>query len=324
VAKSDYYFGFLNVSKPRGITAHDVVAKVRRALKVKQVGHAGTLDPLAEGVLPIAVGKATRLLRFLGGDKTYLAEIQFGIATSTDDLEGEIIERKDNLPQRPEIIATLPKFHGTIMQVPPLYSAVHQDGKRLYELARKGEAPEHIEPRQVTVHKIEFLDYAAPFLSLRITCSAGTYIRSIARDLGALLGCGGTLSKLKREQAGPFAIDKSFLLSEVEEHAARGDVSKLLISPQDVLDLTKVEIDQHQKNLLNLGQAVLIDETFLAGDANAATASEIRNTGEPVERHVLALHEGSIVAVCRTGETIDSFVRIQPEVVVVHGEQVRQ
>jgi tRNA pseudouridine55 synthase len=217
--------GFLNLNKPLGFTSHDCVAKVRRLLKTKRVGHAGTLDPAASGVLPIAVGRATRLLQFLQSDKAYQATVRFGIRTTTDDLEGEAIATTPtpNL-QLETVLAALPKFQGTIQQIPPHYSAIQVQGKRLYELARKGEAIA-VEPRTVEIYKIEVLAWRPgefPEIDLAIACGSGTYIRAIARDLGEILGTGGTLAQLIRTESSGFHLSDSLTLESLENQIQDG------------------------------------------------------------------------------------------------------
>ncbi len=211
--------GFLNLNKPAGWTSHDCVAKVRRLLKLKRVGHAGTLDPAATGVLPLALGRATRLLQFLPSDKAYHATIRFGLTTTTDDLEGEILSSEAVAELRLEQIqAIFPQFRGKIEQVPPRYSAIHVQGKRLYDLARQGETVE-IPKRTVEVFNLETLDWHPgeyPELKVAIACGSGTYIRSIARDIGEILSTGATLAALIRTQSSGFCLDESLTLETLE------------------------------------------------------------------------------------------------------------
>ena len=211
--------GFLNLNKPAGFTSHDCVAKVRRILQTKKVGHGGTLDPAATGVLPIAVGRATRLLQFLPTQKAYQAKIRLGIQTNTDDLEGEIIATESATHLNLAALETvLGKFQGEISQVPPAYSAIKREGKKLYELARKGEKVE-VEPRTVKVEKIEVLAWQPgeqPELEVAIACGPGTYIRAIARDLGNLLGVGGTLANLIRTESCGLQLGQSITFEELE------------------------------------------------------------------------------------------------------------
>jgi tRNA pseudouridine55 synthase len=199
--------GFLNLYKPLDWTSHDCVAKVRGLLKTKKVGHGGTLDPKATGVLPLAIGNCTRLLQYLPTEKAYRAVIRLGVCTTTDDLEGEVLSNPGAIHLTIETIqAVLPQFIGSITQVPPVYSAIQVDGKRLYDLARSGVPIEQIAvpPRQVEVKKINVLDWQAgefPELTIEITCGGGTYIRSIARDLGLAAGSVATLVNLVRTQS---------------------------------------------------------------------------------------------------------------------------
>ncbi|HEY9900273.1 MAG TPA: tRNA pseudouridine(55) synthase TruB [Pantanalinema sp.] len=218
--------GLLNVLKPPGMTAHDVVAALRRRLGTKKVGHAGTLDPVATGVLPVAVGTATRLLPYLRSGKEYLAEIQFGVSTSTGDCEGEILAEEDCAFDRAALTAVLPRFRGPIQQRPPMVSAVHYQGRRLYELAREGIVIEDLPLRDVTIEALELVEFtpgARPKALLRVACSAGTYIRSLAIDLGAALSCPASLAFLLRTRAGDFDLDGAFALDEDIRYAAEDD-----------------------------------------------------------------------------------------------------
>ncbi|MGB3695173.1 MAG: tRNA pseudouridine(55) synthase TruB [Spirulinaceae cyanobacterium] len=211
--------GFLNLNKPAGFTSHDCVAKVRRLLHTKKVGHGGTLDPAAMGVLPIAVGKATRLLPFLPPEKAYQAKICFGLQTDTDDLEGEVIATHSAAYLTLATVeVALEKFRGEISQIPPAYSAIKRQGKKLYELARKGEKVE-IEPRIVEINKIQVLAWQPgekPELEVAIACGPGTYIRAIARDLGNLLQVGGTLANLVRTESCGLQLAQSVTFEELE------------------------------------------------------------------------------------------------------------
>ena len=209
-------FGFVNIYKPKGMTSHDVVAVLRRLTKIKQIGHTGTLDPFAEGVLPVCIGKATRLIEYLEDDKEYLATVQFGTATTTYDLEGEVTSTSDKKITKEELLNALEGFRGEISQLPPIYSAIKVKGKKLYEYARKGEDVE-IQPRQVTIEKLELKNFneEKQTAELLIACSKGTYIRSIAHDLGQSLNCGGHLIKLIRTKAGSFTVEKSVPLDNI-------------------------------------------------------------------------------------------------------------
>lgn len=228
--------GFLNLNKPFGITSHDCVSKVRRLLHLKRVGHGGTLDPAATGVLPIALGKATRLLQFLREDKAYQATIRLGVTTTTDDLEGEIITSQSVSELSLEQIRNALKlFKGKIQQVPPNYSAIQVQGKRLYDLARAGEKIE-VSARSVEVYQIEILDWRPgdfPELDVVIGCGPGTYIRAIARDLGATLQTGGTLAKLTRTASCGFNLSDSLTFEQLETQLEQGIFNPIF--PPDAL-----------------------------------------------------------------------------------------
>jgi tRNA pseudouridine55 synthase len=212
--------GFLNLNKPAGFTSHDCVARVRRILKTKKVGHGGTLDPLATGVLPIAIGKATRLLPYLPTDKAYRAVIRFGIKTTTDDLEGEVVEKLGASDlQLVAIEQALPSFIGEVTQIPPIYSAIQVNGKRLYKLARAGETVE-VPARIVQIQSIRIRQWQPgkfPELTVDIDCGSGTYIRSIARDLGVSVGTVATLANLVRTKSCNLELAHSISLADLEQ-----------------------------------------------------------------------------------------------------------
>jgi tRNA pseudouridine55 synthase len=212
--------GFLNLHKLADWTSHDCVAKVRGILRTKKVGHGGTLDPAATGVLPIAIGKATRLLPYLPTGKSYRARIKFGIQTTTDDLEGEVsIERAVPELTLDRVRSILPQFIGKIQQVPPLYSAIQINGQRLYKLARAGESID-IPAREVIISQINILNWTSgdfPELELEISCGGGTYIRSIARDMGTAMGTHGTLAHLIRTASCGFMLADSITLADLQQ-----------------------------------------------------------------------------------------------------------
>ena len=243
-------FGFLNIYKPVGMTSHDVVAALRRVTKIKQIGHTGTLDPFAEGVLPICVGKATRLIEYLQDDKEYLATVQFGASTNTFDLDGEKTSVSGKKVTKSEVEEGLKAFYGEISQLPPIFSAIKVKGKKLYEYARKGEEVE-IHPRKVVIENIELkvFDEENQQAQILIKCSKGTYIRSIANDLGQNLGCGGYLVKLIRTQAGSFRVEDSFQLDTVE-------VEKNFVNPLDVLDLPKIAVKDKDLTKIKNGMPI--------------------------------------------------------------------
>jgi len=250
----DSTFGFLNIYKPAGITSHDVVAILRKITKVKQIGHTGTLDPFAQGVLPICIGKATRLIEYLDDEKEYLAQISFGKSTDTYDLDGEATFECDSKITEQDVIEGLKTFQGEILQTPPIYSALKVNGKKLYEYARKGEEVT-IEPRKVTIEKIELknFDIKTQKAEVLIKCSKGTYIRSIAHDLGQNLKVGGHLSKLIRTQAGKFFVEAAIVLDEIK---TLEDVQKNLINPVEMLNLAQITINEDEHKKVLMGQAI--------------------------------------------------------------------
>jgi tRNA pseudouridine55 synthase len=242
--------GFLNLYKPLDWTSHDCVAKTRGLLKTKKVGHGGTLDPKATGVLPLAIGNCTRLLQYLPAEKAYRAIIRLGVCTTTDDLEGEVISNPGAIDLTIDTIkSALPQFIGSITQVPPVYSAIQVNGKRLYDLARSGVPIEQImvPPRQVEVKKIEVLDWQPgefPELTVEITCGGGTYIRSIARDLGLAVGSVATLVNLVRTQSCNLVVADSVDFAAIAAGSfnlqsplvALAHLPRLKLSPAQVAD----------------------------------------------------------------------------------------
>tara|TARA_B100000674_G_scaffold75661_1_gene52657 strand:+ start:1931 stop:2821 length:891 start_codon:yes stop_codon:yes gene_type:complete len=224
--------GFAVIDKPAGLTSHACVARIRRLLGIRRVGHGGTLDPAVTGVLPIAVGQATRLLPYLPGEKTYRGVIQLGVTTNTDDLQGDELSR-DSVPDlcSEALDQALSRFRGLINQHPPQVSAVHVNGERAHARARRGEVME-LPARPVTIHQLRVLgwDAARAQLSVEVHCSAGTYIRSLARDLGASLGCGGCLASLRRTQALGFHDNQAVPLPEAPENV--GDGALALLPPE--------------------------------------------------------------------------------------------
>lgn len=208
---------FLNIDKPAGMTSTDVVRRVRRLAGQKRVGHGGTLDPMATGVLPVALGQATRLLEYFLQEegKGYVATVQLGSTTDTDDAEGAVLATQP-VPSLDATLleTTLAHFRGTISQIPPIYAAIRVDGRRLYEYARAGETVD-IPSRSVTIERLELLDWTSDTLQINVACSKGTYIRSLARDIGAMLGCGAHLTALRRTRAGSFDLSTAIPLDEL-------------------------------------------------------------------------------------------------------------
>lgn len=254
ILKKNSLFGFLNVYKPKGMTSFDVVARLRRVTKIKQIGHTGTLDPFAVGVLPICIGKSTRLIEYLKDDKEYIATVQFGKDTDTYDLDGVVVKTYDNKISATDVKNTLKLFEGEIEQMPPIYSAIKVKGKKLYEYARQGEEVK-IEPRKVVISKIELIDFneEEQFAKILVCCSKGTYIRSIAYDLGQKLKCGGYLTELERTKAGMFMAENSIKLDDITDLAV---VLDNLINPVEVLELSKYELSTVEKELVSHGMSL--------------------------------------------------------------------
>lgn len=209
--------GIINVYKEAGFTSHDVVAKMRGICKMKKIGHTGTLDPAATGVLPVCLGTGTRLCDMLTDkDKEYVAELLLGVVTDTQDTTGEVLERNEVRLSEEEIRQAMESFRGGYDQIPPMYSAIKVNGKKLYELARAGQEIER-EARHVDLPEIEVLEIAIPVVKFRVVCSKGTYIRSLCGDIGNKLGCGGTMQSLVRTRVGGFALDRALTLSRIEQ-----------------------------------------------------------------------------------------------------------
>jgi tRNA pseudouridine55 synthase len=246
--------GLLHIDKPGGITSHDVVSRVRRIAGQRRVGHAGTLDPLATGSLLVALGAATRLLEYLVGQrKLYEAVVRLGQTTDSYDAEGEIVqERPLTAVALPQIEAALPHFQGDIQQIPPMYSAVKQQGRPLYELARQGIEVERA-ARSVTIYQLDLLDWQPPDLRVRVACSAGTYIRSLAHDLGERLGCGGHITALRRTAIGQFEIEHGVALDQLTPENLP---DYLLPLDAAVAHLPAVNLTGEECRRLSLGQRI--------------------------------------------------------------------
>jgi tRNA pseudouridine55 synthase len=289
------YDGILNINKPQGWTSHDVVAKVRRLLGQRQVGHAGTLDPLATGVLLVCAGQATRVSEYLmDGQKVYRAVARLGVTTDTYDIDGEITSRSP-VPalSRADLLAVLTSFIGALLQRPPAYSAIKQAGVPAYRKARRGEAVE-LPARPVTIHGIELLDVPgaseAPGtwgdqLTLEVTCDPGTYIRSLTHDLGQALGCGAVLIQLTRLRSGQFTVEDASDLDELIADAATGDLARHLHPLRAALyDLTAVPVDAAASQRLQHGQAIPCTEnTQMTADWNRGFSRFVDQREKPAE-----------------------------------------
>jgi len=250
--------GFLNIDKPAGITSHDVVARVRRVAQQKRVGHAGTLDPAATGVLVVALGAATRLIEYVqeATGKQYLATVELGTTTTTDDAAGDVVATSA-VPEldRGTLDRLLDRFRGATLQVPPMYAALHHDGRRLHELAREGIVVER-PPRPVVIERLELVDWQPPQLTIDIMCSKGTYIRALARDIGAALGCGAHLHALRRTAVGEYRIEHATPLSTIEE--SDFDIMSIMLpAEQAIADWPLVRLDASDTQRVRNGMAIL-------------------------------------------------------------------
>ncbi len=257
--------GVLVLDKPRGITSNACLQRAKRALYAAKAGHTGSLDPLASGVLPLCFGEATKLSRFLlDADKEYDSTFVLGVTTSTGDAEGEVVSQADaSEVTRQEVEQLLTGFRGEIEQTPPMFSALKHQGKPLYKLARAGIEVER-KSRRVTIHRFEILDFEAgqqACLKVNVRCSKGTYIRSLAEDIGKLLGCGGHVSELRRTHAGPYTLEQCIGLDKLEQLAAEQDPEQLkaLMLPVDsaILGMPTVVLPEVSGYYLRQGQAVL-------------------------------------------------------------------
>lgn len=258
--------GFLNIDKPAGMTSHDVVAKLRRLVQQKRVGHGGTLDPAATGVLPVALGEATRLVSYLvDGRKGYHATVELGRRTTTDDAEGATVEERP-VPalSQAELVAALQSFIGTIAQVPPMYSAIQVAGQRMYDLARQGQTVE-LAPREVEIERITVLEWQSPLLTLDIRCGKGTYIRAIARDLGAALGCGAHLAALRRTEVGPLTLATAVPLTALLEDRARL-AEHLLLPEMAIAEWPRADLDEAATVRIRNGLPIQVDDDLLQAE----------------------------------------------------------
>ena len=246
--------GILNINKPPARTSQDIVSFVKHLSKQRHVGHAGTLDPIATGVLPICLGQATRMSSFIMENrKTYIAEITLGISTNTYDREGEVVQQKDpSYVTKAQVNEILPTFTGKILQKPPAFSALKHQGKRLYELARAGIEVE-TNAREVIVYRLELLEWNPPCLIIEVECGKGTYIRSIAHDIGQSLGCGAHISALIRTNYGPFNIEDSISLPQLED-AFNHEYWQELLYPMDIVIndwIAVIVTPEQERDILN-------------------------------------------------------------------------
>jgi tRNA pseudouridine55 synthase len=294
--------GWIILDKPTGITSAHAVAKVKRALKPAKIGHAGTLDPLASGILPLALGEATKTVSFMmGAGKSYSFEVTWGEERDSDDIMGAVTSTSPKHPAKADILGLLPEFTGKIMQQPPSYSAIKVDGKRAYDMARQGEEVE-LKAREVTVHSLEMTDYTTDKSSFICYCGKGTYIRSLARDMGRRLGCFGHISRLRRLSVGNFVEKHAISLEVLEEMRHKGDpryfnLDFLLPVESALDDIPAMEVDSNQAMLLKRGQAI-----------HLPTELSMKEEGAGIT--MLASYNGKAIAICEASQGKVKPVRV--------------
>ncbi len=282
--------GFLVVDKPVGWTSHDVVDAARHWLETRRVGHLGTLDPLATGVLPLAIRETTKLVPFVApGDKVYVGTIRLGASTDTYDAEGRVTREHDGpFPSEAAVRAALQGFVGEILQLPPMYSSVKRHGVPLHRFARRGEEVERT-PRSVRIHEIRMHHYAPPEIGIEVICAPGTYVRALAHDLGELLGCGAHLSGLRRTRSHPFTLEQAHTPEECEALAAQGGLAAALVPADVALGLPRVRLTATQARRVANGGDVPVGE--------ARGELERGPLPKPGDRVSALSPDGSVVAV---------------------------
>jgi tRNA pseudouridine55 synthase len=255
--------GILNINKPAGVTSFNIVSHVRHLTGERRVGHAGTLDPLADGVLPVCFGRATRVIEYLmDAKKTYKAVVKLGIVTDTYDIDGTVIRQSDaSYITRLDIESALECFCGEIEQEPPMYSALKHSGQCLYKLARAGVTVER-EKRRVYIYSLRLLDYNPPLLTIEMECSKGTYVRSLANDLGERLGCGACITELRRLKYGPFDINEAVSVPELDEAFSKGEWQRLVYPAGFIMKQWKsVTVGEEQGQYIKNGVPVMLEDT---------------------------------------------------------------
>ena len=253
--------GIIIIDKPQEWTSNDVVSRLRRVFNTRRIGHGGTLDPMATGVLPVFVGRATRGVEFFEhAQKVYETTVRFGLTTDTEDITGKVLTECDVQLTEEELLNVLPKFRGDILQVPPMYSAIKVNGQKLYDLARKGREVER-QPRSITVYELEMLEFSGHEARLRVRCSKGTYIRTLCKDIGEALGCGGCMAALRRVQAGEYTLEGSVPLYDLLKISEAGEDVEHLLRPVDSMFAShpKLELNAKQARLVKNGNAFASD-----------------------------------------------------------------
>ena len=249
--------GIIIIDKPQEWTSNDVVSRLRRVFNTRRIGHGGTLDPMATGVLPVFVGRATRGVEFFEhAEKVYETTIRFGLTTDTEDITGKTLTETEVSLTEEELLAVLPRFRGDIMQTPPMYSAIKVNGQKLYDLARKGREVER-QPRPITIHELRLLAFSGNEARLRVRCSKGTYIRTLCKDIGEALGCGGCMAALRRVEAGEYTLEGSIPLRQLLDISERGEDVEHLLRPVDTMFAShpKLTLSEKQARLVKNGSA---------------------------------------------------------------------
>ena len=283
--------GIIIIDKPQEWTSNDVVSRLRRVFNTRRIGHGGTLDPMATGVLPVFVGRATRGVEFFEhAEKTYETVLRFGITTDTEDTTGKILTEQEVHLTREDVEGVLPNFRGDILQVPPMYSALKVNGQKLYDLARKGREVER-QPRPITIHELTLLAFNGNEAKLRVRCSKGTYIRTLCKDIGEALGCGGCMAELRRVQAGEYTLEGSVPLYDLLKISEAGEDVEHLLRPVDSMfaSTPKLTLNQKQSRLVRNGNS-------FASDA------------EPGKYRVYS-PEGEFLALCKCEDGVMSTIK---------------
>lgn len=256
------YHGIVIIHKEKGFTSHDVVAKMRGICGQKKIGHTGTLDPEATGVLPVCLGNGTKLCDMLTDrDKEYVAQLRLGVETDTQDMTGVILSQRPVEAGEQQVRETVLSFQGSYMQTPPMYSALKINGKKLYELAREGKEVER-QAREVQIREIEILDMSLPTVRLRVVCSKGTYIRTLCADIGRKLGCGGAMESLARTRVGNFSLQEALTLGQLQELKDQGRLSEAVSPVESVFQSCPVlHVREDMSRLLDNGNALTVEQT---------------------------------------------------------------
>lgn len=277
--------GILLIDKPADVTSFEVVRRARRALKIRKIGHLGTLDPFATGLLPLCLLEATKLVPYLMPEpKTYRAQVRLGVTTDTQDATGEVVARCEALPTPVQIFQAAARFVGKVTQVPPRYSAVHYQGERAYRLARRGEAME-LAPRTVTIYDLSVEAVAIPEFTITVRCSQGTYIRTLAQDLGEALGCGAHLIALRRLAVGAFKVDDAVALAALEELSREDLASRIVPLSACLPGMRPIEVDAAAARQLRQGRPLVHgaadlhdgEQVQVLADAELVAVAQVRN-----------------------------------------------